>query len=123
MQLNLKAFEAKLTLYALQAVAAIEHETLDLAQKNLATFESPEKADQAVETVMGLYQVFEAGVPVLAATTLDDLVVKDLARKAVQEAFSLVGGALNSLSAQVKAPVVAPVVNAPELPSGAGITQ
>ena len=102
MKLNISTFEAQLKLYAIQAVASIEHQALDLAQRNLVILSGPEKRAEAVKAVMGLYTVFEAGIPVLALTTLDDALIEQLAGKAVDEAFKLTGDVLNQLSAQVK---------------------
>lgn len=113
----LEIITARLRLFALQAVAQAETLSVSIALQELPKLLSPEKEDQAVESVCSLYRSFEANIPILNATEVDDALVKAGARDAVHWAFGQLKEQLNKL-----APVAAlPVVDAPELPSGAGL--
>ena len=112
--MNLNAITAQLRLLALQAVAQTEALGVSVAQRQLPALLSQEKEDQAVEAVYALYRSFEANIPVLNMTTVDDELVKAGAKQAVRWAFDQLKVQLNAL-----APVARqPVTNAPELPSG-----
>ncbi len=113
----LNAITARLRLLALQAVAQTETLGISVALQELPKLLSPEKEEQAVESVYSLYRSFEVNIPLLNSTEVDDELVKAGARDAVHWAFGQLKEQLNAL-----APVAAlPVTNAPELPSGAGL--
>ena len=112
--MNLNAITAQLRLLALQAVAQTETLGVSVALKELPALLSQEKEDQAIEIVCGLYRGFEANIPVLELTTIDDDLVKAGAREAVHWAFDQLKVQLNALAPVAKQPVT----NAPELPSG-----
>ena len=131
--IDLTAFKAKVNLYALQGVAYARLQAIKIANENLGKLAGPDQEKIAVDKGMELYQIFEGGVPVLAATTLDDLVVRQIMQAAVHEAFALVQNALDQWSQQATTPPAlpaqpaptvpdttypAPVTNAPELPTG-----
>ena len=116
--MNLNAITAQLRLLALQAVAQTEALGVSIALRQLPTLLSPEKEDQAVEILYGLYRSFEANIPVLNMTTIDDDLVKAGAREAVHWAFDQLKGQLNALAPVASTP---PVIDAPELPSGEAV--
>ncbi|AZI45275.1 hypothetical protein EHF33_20405 (plasmid) [Deinococcus psychrotolerans] len=132
-QFDLKALEAKLRLYALQGVAYARLQAIQVAQSNLGKLIGPDQEKIAVAKGMDLYRTFEANIPMLNATLLDDMIVEQLMTKAVHEAFALVQGTLDNWTQQATTPPMpapepvpsvpdtnfpAPVVDDSTLPAG-----
>ncbi|GAA3999964.1 hypothetical protein GCM10022631_08680 [Deinococcus rubellus] len=115
--LDFTALIAKAKLYALQGVAYARLQAIEIANRNLGTLAGADQQKIAVDKAMELYQVFELAVPILAATTLDDMLVRQVLTTAVKEAYSLVSSTLDGWTKQATTPPAATPAPDP-LPSG-----
>lgn len=101
---------ADLRLLAIKAYAQVEAQARMLVATEGPKLLGEEKRMLAVNIVMQGYAVLTANVPVLNATTIDDNVVRQWAKEAVDWACEEVGDLINHVGRT-------PVVGAPEIPA------